>query len=118
MPTYNITPVPAPRQSRSDRWKQRPCVVRYRAFRDEIKEQGVEFDNHDSVTFYMPMAKSWSEKKKYSMQGMPHTQKPDADNLLKALLDSIHKEDAHIYAISGVYKFWDYEGSIEINKGE
>jgi len=40
MKEYKITPVPKPRQTRSDKWKQRPCVMRYRAFADEVRAAG------------------------------------------------------------------------------
>lgn len=39
---YIITPVPKPRQTQADKWKQRPAVMRYRAFADEapLKNKG------------------------------------------------------------------------------
>ena len=111
---YDITPVPAPRMTRSDKWKKRPCVMRYFAFRDEVRLKKVKFGNNDAVFFYLTMPKSWSKKKKAEMIGKPHTQVPDIDNLLKALLDSLYEDDSHIYAIGGAYKYWDDVGSIEI----
>jgi hypothetical protein len=35
----NLKPVPKPRQTRSDKWKQRPCVMAYRTFADELRLQ-------------------------------------------------------------------------------
>ena len=103
---YHIKPVPKPRQTRSDKWKKRPCVMRYRAFADECRAKNVQVESCGSmIVFGMPMPKSWSKKKKAEMKGMPHQQKPDIDNLLKALLDAVHKDDAHIYSIS-VRKVW------------
>jgi hypothetical protein len=37
MPKYIITPVGKPRMTRSDKWKQRPPVIRYRMFCDEAR---------------------------------------------------------------------------------
>ena len=39
------------------------------------------------VTFYMPVNKSLSKKKKLETYGQRHTKKPDIDNLLKMVLD-------------------------------
>ena len=39
------------------------------------------------VTFYMPVNKSLSKKKKLETFGQRHTKKPDIDNLLKMVLD-------------------------------
>ncbi|MES0445055.1 MAG: RusA family crossover junction endodeoxyribonuclease, partial [Desulfobacterales bacterium] len=83
---YKITPVPKPRQTRSDKWKQRPCVMRYRAFADEARALGITIeDGGSTVLFSIPMPKTWSEKKKLRMDAEPHQQKPDIDNLLKSL---------------------------------
>ena len=56
MLSYDITPVPAPRMTRSDRWKKRPCVLRYFAFRDEVKAHKISVEPFGAhVKFYMPM---------------------------------------------------------------
>ena len=111
---YPITPVPKPRQTQADKWKQRPSVMRYRAFADEVRLRGVKLEVYgDSVVFYMPMPKSWSEKKKNEMDGTPHQQKPDWDNLGKALSDAIYNDDSKIWNIT-ISKMWAYEGAIEI----
>lgn len=114
MLSYHITPVPAPRMTRSDKWKKRPCVMRYFSFRDKVKDLGISVEPYGThVRFFMPMPKSWSKKKKAEMNGTLHQQKPDVDNLLKALLDSIFKDDAHIADIRAT-KIWSVEGRIEI----
>lgn len=112
---YDITPVPKPRQTRSDKWKKRPCVMRYRAFADECRAKGVTVENRDSIKFFMPMPKSWSKGKKIIMSGAAHKQKPDIDNLLKAIMDAVLKEDSHIHAIY-IEKVWAINGAIEIKK--
>ncbi len=111
---YNITPCPAPRQNRSDKWKKRPSVLRYRAFRDEVRLKKVHINPYgDTVIFHVPMPKSWSKKKKLAMNGKPHKQKPDLDNLLKALLDAVFEEDCGIWDIRAK-KYWAFEGKIMI----
>ena len=112
--TYPITPVPKPRQTQSDRWKQRPAVMRYRAFCDEVRLRGVTVQESGShVVFVLPMPKSWSKKKQIEMIGMPHRQTPDIDNLCKALLDALFSNDAHIHDIH-VGKLWGEFGEIRI----
>lgn len=97
-----------------DKWSERPCVMKYWAFKDEVLLNNVEVPESGSkVIFRVPMPKSWSKKKKAEMVGKPHQQKPDVDNLLKALLDAIYDDDAHIWDIHAV-KLWDVEGSIEV----
>lgn len=59
------------------------------------------------------MAKSWSKKKKAEMDGEYCRQKPDLDNLCKAILDAAYKEDS-IVADIRLTKVWGYTGSIEI----
>lgn len=111
---YDITPVPAPRQVNSDKWKPRPMVLRYRAFRDEVRLKRVAVPCAGArIVFRLPMPKSWKAEKKNRMRYTAHKQKPDLDNLLKALLDSVFRDDAHIWDYRA-QKLWDDEGSIEI----
>jgi Holliday junction resolvase RusA-like endonuclease len=66
----------------------------------------------------MPMPKSWSLKKKEVMNNKPHRQRPDLDNLLKALFDALCPDgDAHIWD-GKVSKIWGFEGKIVIGRGE
>lgn len=112
---YDITPLSKPRQTQSDRWKKRPCVMRYRAFADECRLKGVTVENGDLIEFRIPMPKSWSKRNKKIMNGKPHVQKPDIDNLLKAIMDAVLPEDCHIHTIY-VRKIWSITGSIKITK--
>jgi len=115
MPEYNITPVPAPRMTKRDkRLPHRPCVQRYFDFRDAVKKAGITIpSNGSAVIFYLPMASSWSKKDKAKFNMTPHQQTPDVDNLAKALLDSVFKNDSHIWDIR-ISKRWAYEGKIVI----
>jgi len=110
---YNIIPVPAPRMTQADRWKKRPPVLRYFAFRDEVRLRGVTLPDSSHVIFIMPMTEGWSEKKKLAMDGASHHQKPDVDNLYKALSDSVHGEDCQLHDMR-ITKYWGRVGQIII----
>lgn len=111
---YQITPVPKPRQTQRDRWKKRPCVLRYRAFADQVRAANIQInDGGEYIRFYIPMPPSWSKKKKQQMDLTPHQQKPDIDNLIKALLDAVFDDDSHIYDIRAK-KMWAHKGAIGI----
>tara|TARA_R110000737_G_scaffold340469_2_gene363394 strand:- start:1861 stop:2211 length:351 start_codon:yes stop_codon:yes gene_type:complete len=113
---YNIKPCPKPRMTQSDRWKKRPPVLRYWAFCDEVRLMGLVLpESGSSVIFTMPMPKSWPKKKRASMLGEYHQQKPDLDNLFKALGDAVYKDDSKICSVT-MSKVWGESGSIEINK--
>ena len=109
---YNITPLAKPRMTHRDRWAKRPCVTKYWAFKDECKAAGVTVMSGDIVTFYIPIPKS---RKKKIQPLTPHTQRPDIDNLLKALFDAVLPEDSHIHTITAI-KVWDDTGAIEITR--
>ena len=113
---YPITPVPKPRQTQSDKWKKRPAVLRYRAFADEVRLRGVTVENGDTITFSLPMPKSWNKMKRLEYVEQPHTVKPDIDNLLKSLLDAVHSDDSHIWTLNGISKRWGIEGQIVIER--
>ena len=101
--TFHTLPVPKPRMTRADRWKKRPCVLRYYAFRDYIHkiltESGFRPGDAFRMDFYIPMPKSWSKKKKEEMKGNPHQQKPDIDNYEKGLLDALFTDDSKVWKV-------------------
>lgn len=115
---YPITPVPKPRQTQADRWKKRPPVLRYHAFADECRVRKVQVPECGAhITFVLPMPASWSNKKRDAMDGQPHQQKPDSDNLVKALLDAVHKEDCAVWDYR-VTKIWGEVGAIIVQAME
>lgn len=59
------------------------------------------------------MPKSWTLKKKRKTVGQPHKQKPDKDNLEKALLDAVYDEDCCVWD-GRVTKLWGWTGMIII----
>ena len=111
MKFYPIPTCPKPRMTRSDKWKKpaRPCVQRYRDFKDMVRLQKVQINpGGDLIVFLIKMPKSWSEKKKKAMNLQPHQVKPDKDNLEKALLDAVFGDDSHIWSNAPV-KLWSRE---------
>jgi Holliday junction resolvase RusA-like endonuclease len=88
--------------------------MRYRAFADECRLQGMKIESRQKVTFFIPMPKSWGKKKREEMECKPHQQTPDVDNLLKAVLDATHKQDCAVWSI-WAEKRWSKVGAIIIN---
>jgi len=116
MKVYNITPMGKPRMTRADKWKKRPEVLRYRAFCDEVRLHNVTLpESGYHVTFVIAMPQSWSKKKRQQHDGKPHQQKPDKDNLEKALLDAIFDDDSRIWD-GRVTKIWGETGQIIITE--
>lgn len=75
----------------------------------------MDYTPDDALLFLMPMPKSWSKKRKAEMNGELHTQKPDVDNMTKAVLDSLYDDDSAIHTICA-RKIWAYEGAIWVFK--
>lgn len=110
--TIQAVPMGKPRMTRRDKWQKRECVTRYRAFADELREA---FGLSHKLTqaplrldwrAYLPMPESWSRTKRESMRGQPHRQKPDRDNIDKAILDALFQDDSAI-AQGVTAKYWD-----------
>ena len=113
---FDVVPVAAPRMNRADRWKRRPCVVRYFAYRDQVRalaeEQGFTLSEEFLLWFQMPMPKSWSQRKKRMMFGEPCLSKPDIDNLAKGFFDCFG-EDKHVWSVQ-LTKTWHDKGGIVV----
>jgi len=102
-----IEPRPAPRMTRSDQWKRRDAVQRYFDYRDAIREVVGQQPVPDGLNLFLrfSMPESWSKKKKAAMDGKLHKQRPDVDNLVKAVMDSLFDEDGGV-AMLEVKKVW------------
>ena len=117
--TLDITPVAKPRMTKRDKWAKRPVVENYWAFKKElsrlVKKEKVNPEDYDSLVigFHVPMPESWSNKKRARMLWTMHQQRPDVDNLTKAVLDSLYKEDSRVCSICA-YKMWTNKGEIFI----
>lgn len=115
-----ITPVGKPRMTQRDVWKQRQCVMRYRAFADHLRavceyNKFVLPPSGVGITFYLPMPPSWSQKKRAAMNLTPHTQKPDLDNLLKSVMDVLLPDDSGIWQLDRLEKRWGFVGEIHFS---
>lgn len=101
------TPMSKPRQTRSDKWKERPCVMAYRAWADLARQcAGVlpATVSHLDVVAYFPL-------KKKNLKGEPHTVRPDADNIIKAVADALFpKNDAMIHEMRVKKRYDDGSG--------
>jgi Holliday junction resolvase RusA-like endonuclease len=115
-----ILPVPPsakPRMTQADRWKGRKVVKKYYAFKDTLKlicaESNFILGDDIEVTFYMQIPESMSKKKQLELEGTPHQKKPDIDNLLKAVMDSLLESDSSVHTVT-VKKVWSLDPRIEI----
>ena len=117
MKKLKINPIPKPRMTRADTWKKRPCVVKYWAYKDELRvllnNHNIKIGDNICIEFHVAMPKSWSKKRKNEMNGLNHTKRPDVDNLLKGFMDAIFEEDSHIHTVYAK-KYWAKEPSIVI----
>lgn len=115
---YNICPVSKPRMTQRDKWEKRPATTKYWNFKDDIKNLGIKINLGGShIIFHMPMPKSWGRSKRLKMIGRPHQVKPDIDNLMKALMDALYKNDSSVWDCR-ITKVWANDGKIEVKSLE
>lgn len=104
------TPMGKPRMTQRDKWKKRPCIVRYRAWADSARAASPTDIPKNPVlvswTAYLPIPKSWAAKKSAAMAGTLHQAKPDRDNIDKGILDALFKNDCGV-AAGTLVKRWD-----------
>ncbi len=118
--TLNIVPVAKPRMTQSDKWKKRPATEKYWKYKDDLKLlcflcRWQPKDDLD-VKFVLPMPNSWSERKKKKMDGQPHKQRPDLDNLIKGFKDALMIEDSNVHTYHNMKKVWGRNGSIILKR--
>ena len=127
--TYNINPIPASRP-RVTRWGTY-YGKKYKNFKEEMKEKTSYEDRQNlmntviwldglifaDMTFFVPMARSWSNKKKSLKNGQFCDNNADLDNYEKAILDSLNgiyfKDDRQIVSQKS-QKIWAETGKIKI----
>ena len=115
--SVKVVPVGKPRMTQRDRWKQRPAVMRYWKYCDDLRDALPFYDLPErlQIVFFLPMPPSWSKQKRLEHVGAPHDQKPDIDNLCKSFLDAFKAEDKHVYELHAE-KYWAETGSIELRE--
>lgn len=123
MVEIDITPQPKPRMTRKDKWNPSDAAKRYFQYKRDVtillRKAGVRPCDVIDVTFVMPIAarnmKSFSE-----IDGAPHRQAPDLDNLIKGYLDilfppkSMGEDDRVVHSIKA-NKVWGATGKIIIH---
>lgn len=104
-------PIGKPRQTQSDKWRERPCVMRYRTWADHARKccpDRPATPGRIHVIAYFGFPKSYSTKEREALQGMPHRQKPDSDNVCKSVVDALVSRDECIYEMR-INKYWTDE---------
>jgi Holliday junction resolvase RusA-like endonuclease len=108
--TCYVYPIGKPRMTRRDKWAKRPAVLKYRIFADALRTCMEGIDLSDviflGVVAYLPFPASYGAKKREALAGKPHREKPDFDNVLKAVADALVDEDKGI-ALSSFRKYWE-----------
>lgn len=100
----------APRQTQSDKWKQRPCVMRYRDWCDLLREGCPNPPDPETVeevsvkSVYVPPL-SWSKRKRSAAMGTRKRTKPDGDNVMKGVFDALWKRDEKL-GDEAVSRWW------------
>lgn len=73
------------------------------------------------VVAFFAMPQSWSKKKRAALEGQFHTQKPDADNVLKVIKDGLNEvawiDDAQV-CDARVVKRWANYGETFVQIGD
>lgn len=74
-----------------------------------------------SVLAILEPPKSWSKKRRADAVGRPHTQKPDADNIAKAILDAVNGvcfvDDKQVASVS-IEKIWGNAPGVSVKVSE
>lgn len=111
-----------PRMTQRDKWLNPP---RTPILKHRIAKQGIQtyalmnkcvLQEQFKITFVLAMPDSWSKKKKATMEGQAHRQKPDIDNLLKFVLDALLPDGDECVNDVHAKKIWGYEGKVIIEQ--
>lgn len=115
---FNLIPIGKPRMTQRDKWLNppRPEILKYRLSKHAIQTYALmnKFVLGETLdgTFILPMPNSWSKKKKVLMCGKPHLVKPDLDNIIKFVQDSLKPEGDQMIHTIVANKIWGEEGKI------
>ena len=107
--TIKGEPMGKPRMTRRDKWAKRKCVTDYWTWADTARAAFGKVDKLVltqpttlSIVAYFSIPESWSRYKKDQAKNMPHTVKPDGDNVMKALKDALFYNDQMV--VDGWYR--------------
>lgn len=115
--TYHGAPMGAPRMTQRDRFRKRPVVVRYHAFKDGLRAAAGPLPPEPELVLiaaHVVMPKSWSKKKQAEHNGKPCRSRPDWDNIGKAVCDGLFEEDCCIW-LGMTMKHWCYPGEERVD---
>lgn len=113
---YDITPIPKPRLTHQGRFSDR--AKRYYKYCNDLNMMNLKINECGShIVFVLPMPKSWSGRIRDALRDTPHKTKNsnDVDNLVKAVMDAVFKNDGHVWDIRAS-KFWGDDGAIYVKK--
>jgi Holliday junction resolvase RusA-like endonuclease len=115
---YEITGIPIPwkRPARNGKHIFDSQIRKKKEYRETVFEQAQGISNHPLsrlkaeikvyLEYQMPIPASWSNVKRLKAIGKPHTSKPDADNLVKFVLDTFKNmlwtDDSKIYSLQAI----------------
>lgn len=74
-----------------------------------------------SIVAWFPMPSSWSKKKRREHEGRWHIQKPDGDNIAKAVLDALSEhwaDDCQVAILTVQKRWWSGTGLTQITVRE
>ena len=113
------TPIGKPRMTRQDKWKKRPCAMRYRLWCDYVRSVVTQLPPADTVkslrwTAYFEPPPSWPKQKRIDAIGTFHRARPDRDNIDKAVLDCLYPHGDSGIAHGALTKRWDWKSRLEI----
>ena len=122
MKTFEIIPVAAARPRVTKRGTFYP--EKYANYKKDMKllaksmyKTKLEGAVRADIAFYMPFVKGTSKVKCRALDGTAHIKKPDADNLIKGVLDALngvaYDDDSQVSVIFA-YKKYSYFPRIEI----
>lgn len=112
-------PIGKPRMTQRDKWRQRPAVMRYRAWADRVRAIAGVLPPAERVlslswTAYFEPPKSWPKKRRLAAIGTKHRVKPDSSNISKGIEDILWPAGDSALADGSYAKRWDWDARLEI----
>jgi len=108
-------PKAKPRMVRSDKYKKRPCVVKYFAWvnlvRAKLAPHPIGSMKSLEVEFFLPFPKTYSKRKREALANTFHELKPDLDNLVKGICDAGWTDDCIVSSLVASKKWEDEQGA-------
>ena len=113
--TFTIPGLPLgkPRMTQRDKWKKRPCVVAYRAWADIARLSCPKLPPPEMITRLDWTAVFAVNPGTEGQIGTQHREKPDRDNIDKAILDALFEDDSSI-AYGTIRKEWGEQDGIVV----